>query len=246
MEINGIDVSHHNGVIDWDKVKESGIKFAILRCGFGRKNPNQIDEQFSRNYSECKRVGMPVGVYHYSYAKTVEDARLEADFMLELIAGKQFEYPVIFDIEDKTQEELGKKLLTDITMAFCDKIESAGYYTAIYSNPDWLTSRLDMSVLGRFDLWLAEWRTKKTYKGAHGIWQYTSKGSVNGIKGYVDMDIAYKDYPKIIKNAKLNGYGAEQKYTITAAQCGLTSDKADEIAVYLRKLGMTVIKKQEV
>ena len=92
MKLKGIDVSYHNGVVNWDKVKAAGIQFAILRCGYGRKSTKQIDKQFERNYRECKRVGIPVGVYHYSYAKNAEDARLEADFMLELIAGKEFEY----------------------------------------------------------------------------------------------------------------------------------------------------------
>ena len=81
MNVKGIDVSHHNGTIDWNKVKAAGVQFAILRCGFGRKSPKQIDTQFERNYKECKRVGIPVGVYHYSYAQTVEDAKLEAEFM---------------------------------------------------------------------------------------------------------------------------------------------------------------------
>ncbi len=246
MNLKGIDVSHHNGTIDWGKVKAAGVQFAILRCGFGRKSPTQIDTQFERNYRECKRVGIPVGVYHYSYAATVEDAKLEADFMLELISGKQFEYPVVFDIEDKTQAHLGKNLLTEITAAFCDKVEKAGYYTAIYSNPDWLINRLDREKLSRFDLWLAEWRTAKTYTGTHGIWQYTDKGAVNGIVGNVDLDIAYKDYPTIIKKAGLNGFGkTEPKFEVTAAKSGLKSSAADVLSAKLKDLGMTVVKKEE-
>lgn len=244
MEIKGIDVSHHNGTVDWDKVKADGIKFAILRCGYGRKNVRQIDKQFERNYRECKRVGIPVGVYHYSYAKNPEDARLEADFMLELIAGKQFEYPVIFDIEDKGQEAFGKDMLTKITIAFCEKIEAAGYYVSIYSNPDWFINKLDTERLKPYDKWLAHWvSTPKWGNEFGGLWQYTDSGKVNGIETKVDMNISYRDYPSIIKRAGLNGYG--RKYVVTATKDRLFSEEADVLARELYELGMTVIKKKE-
>lgn len=244
MEIKGIDVSHHNGTVDWDKVKADGIKFAILRCGYGRKNVRQIDKQFERNYRECKRVGIPVGVYHYSYAKNPEDARLEADFMLELIAGKQFEYPVIFDIEDKGQEAFGKDMLTKITIAFCEKIEAAGYYVSIYSNPDWFINKLDTERLKPYDKWLAHWvSTPKWGNEFGGLWQYTDSGRVNGIETKVDMNISYRDYPSIIKRAGLNGYG--RKYVVTATKDRLFSEEADVLARELYELGMTVVKKKE-
>lgn len=245
MQYKGIDVSHHNGVVDWDKVKAAGIQFAILRCGYGRKSIKQVDKQFERNYRECKRVGMPVGVYHYSYAKTAEDARLEADFMLELIAGKQFEYPVIFDIEDKTQQALGKKVLTDITVAFCEKIEAAGYYTAVYSNVDWFINKLELSRLEAYDKWLAHWVTSPRWGSEFGgLWQYSDSGRVDGIETAVDMNISYRDYPLIIKRAGLNGYG-ETTYRITAVKGGMDSTEADLLAKKASALGMTVVKKEE-
>jgi len=245
MKLMGIDVSHHNGVVDWDKVKAAEIQFAILRCGYGRKSIKQIDKQFERNYRECKRVEMPVGVYHYSYAKTAEDARLEADFMLELIAGKQFEYPVIFDIEDKTQQALGKKVLTEITVAFCEKIEEAGYYTAVYSNVDWFINKLDQSKLEAYDKWLAHWVTSPRWGNEFGgLWQYSDNGRVDGIDTAVDMNISYRDYPSIIKGAGLNGYG-KATYKITAVKCGMRSTEADLLAKEASALGMTVVKKEE-
>ncbi|MBQ3162163.1 MAG: glycoside hydrolase family 25 protein [Oscillospiraceae bacterium] len=245
MQYKGIDVSHHNGVVDWDKVKAAGIQFAILRCGYGRKSIKQVDRQFERNYRECKRVGMPVGVYHYSYAKTAEDARLEADFMLELIAGKQFEYPVIFDIEDKTQQALGKKVLTDITVAFCEKIEAAGYYTAVYSNVDWFINKLDRSRLEAYDKWLAHWVTSPRWGNEFGgLWQYSDSGRVDGIETAVDMNISYRDYPSIIKRAGLNGCG-KTTYRITAVKGGMNSTEADLLAKEASALGMTVVKKEE-
>ncbi len=244
MELKGIDVSHHNGTVDWDKVKADGIEFAILRCGYGRKSVRQIDRQFERNYHECKRVGIPVGVYHYSYAKNADDARLEADFMLELIAGKQFEYPVIFDIEDKGQEAFGKDVLTDITVAFCEKIEAADWYVSIYSNPDWFTNKLDLERLKPYDKWLAHWASQPKWGSEFGgLWQYTDSGRVNGIETAVDMNISYRDYPSIIKRAGLNGYG--RKYIVTASRNGLDSAEADSLARELYELGMTVVKKED-
>lgn len=243
MELKGIDVSHHNGIIDWDKVKADGIEFAILRCGYGRKSIRQIDRQFERNYRECKRVGIPVGVYHYSYAKNAEDARLEADFMLELIAGKQFEYPVIFDIEDKGQEAFGKDVLTDITVTFCEKIEAAGWYVSIYSNPDWFTNKLNLERLKPYDKWLAHWVSVPKWGNEFGgLWQYTDSGRVDGIEAAVDMNISYRDYPSIIKRAGLNGYG--RKYIITASKGGLSASEADNLERELYELGMTVVKKE--
>ncbi len=241
--LKGIDVSHHNGTIDWDKVKADGIEFAILRCGYGRKSVRQIDKQFERNYHECKRVGIPVGVYHYSYAKNAEDARLEADFMLELIAGKQFEYPVIFDIEDKGQEAFGNDVLTEITVAFCEKIEAAGWYVSIYSNPDWFTNKLDLAKLAPYDKWLAHWvKSPKWGSEFGGLWQYTDSGRVDGIETAVDMNISYRNYPSIIKRAGLNGYG--RKYVVTASKSGLASAEADILEKELYELGMTVVKKE--
>ncbi|MBQ5318511.1 MAG: glycoside hydrolase family 25 protein [Oscillospiraceae bacterium] len=242
MNFIGIDVSHHNGNINWDKVKAAGINFAILRCGYGRKSIKQIDKQFERNYRECKRTGVPVGVYHYSYAKTAEDARLEADFMLELIKGKQFEYPVIFDIEDKGQEAFGKKVLTDITIAFCERIETAGYYTAVYSSADWFTNKLDLTRLEQYDKWLAHWcKSPKWGSEFGGLWQYTDNGRVDGIETAVDMNISYRDYPSIIKRAGLNGYG--KTFSVTAQKDGLTSSEADTLAEKVSSLGMTAVKR---
>lgn len=244
MVLKGIDVSHHNGLINWEKVKADKIDFAILRCGYGRKSVRQIDREFERNYRECKRVGIPVGVYHYSYAKNADDARLEADFMLELISGKQFEYPVIFDIEDPGQEAYGKNVLTEITVAFCERIEEAGCYVSIYSNADWFANKLDLEKLKPYDKWLAHWtKTPKWGSEFGGLWQYTDSGRIDGIETKVDMNVSYRDYPSIIKRAGLNGYGG--KYVVTAAKNGLSPIEADTLSKELYALGMTVVTKKE-
>lgn len=242
MSINrkGIDVSTWQGEIDWQKVKADGIEFAMLRSSFGKENPDkQTDNRFYQNMKNAKAAGVPVGAYHYSYATSVEDAKQEADFFLSVVKGCQFEYPVAFDIEDSSQLNLGKKLITDIIMAFCERVQSAGYYVSIYTNLDWINNRIDMSRAKVFDIWLAQWNDKPTYSGTFGLWQYTSKGQVDGIQGNVDMNIAYYDYPTIIKNAGLNGYTKAQQCCNceVIAQEGVCKDKAENIVAKLKEEG---------
>lgn len=209
MQAKGIDVSTWQGIIDWPKVKASGVDFAMLRASYGWKDKDkQTDSQFHRNRKEAKAAGVKCGAYHYSYATTVEEAKKEAAFFLDIIKGYSFEYPVAFDMEDKCQKNLGRKLLTDIAYTFMEEVEKAGYYVCLYTNLDWIRNRLDMERLSRFDLWLAQWNKEPTYEGSFGIWQYTSRETVPGIAGSVDMDISYKDYPTIIKGKGLNGFAA--------------------------------------
>ena len=141
----------------------------------------------------------------------MESTRGEAAALLEAIKGKQFEYPIFFDMEDPTQKNLGKDLLSDIAFAFCETVEQAGYWVGIYTNLDWIRNRLDMERLSRFTLWLAQWASKPTYEGAIGLWQYTSDGSVDGISGRVDMNRSYEDYPSMIRTEGLNGYNGEEQ-----------------------------------
>lgn len=210
MQAKGIDVSTWQGIIDWPRAKASGVDFAMLRASYGWMNRDkQTDSQFHRNMKEAKAAGVACGAYHYSYATTVEEAKKEAAFFLDIIKGYSFEYPLAFDMEDKCQKNLGRELLTDIAYAFLEEVEKAGYYVCLYTNLDWIKNRLDMDKLSRFDLWLAQWNTSPTYEGNFGIWQYTSKGNVPGIDGNVDMDLSYKDYPAIMKEKGLNGFSAE-------------------------------------
>lgn len=211
MEYKVIDVSTWQKNIDWQKVKNDGIQAVIARSSFGRAANGQKDNRFEEHYKGAKAVGLPVGAYHYSYAKNIQEAKEEADFFLDCVKGKTFEYPVAFDIEESSQAALGKKVVTDIIIAFCEKVEAAGYYVMVYTNLNWLTNYIDTSRISKYDTWLAQWASQPTYKGFFGIWQYTSKGSVNGISGDVDMNISYKNYPEIIKSAGLNGFGKEEQ-----------------------------------
>ena len=212
----GIDVSKHQGVINWEKVKASGqVDFAILRAGFGKES-SQIDVQFERNYSECKRLGIPCGAYWYSYAKTAAEAEQEAAVCLSALAGKQFEYPIAFDIEEQASLQNADALC----QAFCGALESAGYYAAIYTFKSALESCIGDNVKKRYDVFLSHVDvSRSSYAGHYGLWQYSWKGSVSGIVGEVDLDYAYQDYPAIIKNVGLNGF-SKNATTTPAADTG--------------------------
>lgn len=192
--MKGIDVSKHNGVIDWDKVI---VDFAIIRIGFGMYE-NQKDEMFERNYTEATKVNIPVGVYHYSYAKSVDEAIKEAELVIKWLNGRKLDLPVYFDIEDNSQKNLSRAILDGMCEAFCNRIEKAGYWAGIYSNKYWATSVISGIKLGKkYTYWIAQYTDECTYTGDYAIWQYTSKGKVNGISGNVDMNKMVKD---IIQN----------------------------------------------
>lgn len=205
-DMKGIDVSVHNGNIDWNKVKSDGIDFAILRAGFGRLE-KQKDEKFEQNYAGAKAAGIPVGAYWYSYAMDEDEARLEADVFLKVIKGKQFEMPVYFDLEEKKQFDIGKDKVSAIMRAFLERVESAGYFTGLYGSASSLTTHTADDIKSRYTIWLAHWMNQTNYNGAYAVWQYSSKGNVAGINGDVDLDICYKDFPNIIKSKDLNGWG---------------------------------------
>ena len=222
----GIDVSKHQGVIDWGKVKTD---FAILRAGFGRY-ASQKDPQFERNYAGAKAAGIPVGVYWYSYAKSAEEAHEEAKACLQVLRGKQFEFPIYFDIEDSTQGNLSKAVLTAMCEAFCDTLEKAGYFAGVYASTYWFTSKLDHARLAsKYTIWLADYRAcyNKTLK--RDMHQYTSNGHVDGISGRVDRNTCTRDFPGIIKKAGLNGFDKADK--------PLAGENSAQAASYTREIG---------
>jgi len=205
-DMKGIDVSVHNGDIDWGKVKADGIGFAILRAGYGRL-ASQKDKKFEQNYAGAKAAGIPAGAYWYSYAMSPEEAELEADVFLSVIKGKQFEMPVYFDLEEKKQFDLGKEQVSAIMRAFLKKVEGAGYFVGLYGSASSLTTHTADDIKSWYTIWLAHWVDQTNYSGAYGIWQHSEKGKVAGINGNVDLDICYKDFPNIIKGKGLNGWG---------------------------------------
>lgn len=214
----GIDVSYHNGNIDWKAVKDSGIQFAILRAGYSYT----IDNKFTENARGCYNNGIPFGAYWFSYALNPEAARKEAKCCLGVLSKWKLDYPVCFDFEydsldyaKKHGVNLSSKEMVSIAEAFLTEVEKEGYYAMNYSNPDFLGKGFG-ELTNRFDLWLARWGSLTEPGYNCGIWQYSSVGSIPGINGAVDLNVAYNDYPKIInvnkeENAKENKKKKELK-----------------------------------
>ena len=203
----GIDVSHHQGVIDWEAVKAAGVDFAIIRCGFGMDLPEQDDKQWSRNASECERLGIPYGVYFYSYAVTAEMAVEEGAHAVRLLQGYDPDLPVFYDMEENRQLVVGNSGLAEIARIFCDIVSSKGYEVGVYASLNWWEYYLTDAVFENWYRWVAEWRPSCSYNGRYEMWQYTSEGSVNGISGNVDMNYWYGDLPG---NDGLNGLHFDQ------------------------------------
>lgn len=218
MVLKGIDVSAAQKSIDWTK---AAADFAIIRAGYGRY-ATQKDSEFEANYSGAKKKGIPVGAYWYSYAVTPEEAQIEADVFLSIIKGKQFEYPVFYDVEESKQLELGKEKVSEIIRAFLERVEKAGYWVGLYMSASPLTNLVNSEIKSRYTVWVANVDVQKpAYSGAYGLWQYSWKGNIPGISGDVDLDYSYQDFPAKIKAKGLNGFGAvvpdtPAKKTITA------------------------------
>lgn len=202
----GIDVSKWQGDIDWAQVKKSGlVDFAIIKAGYGRE-VNQIDEKFEQNYKGCKDNKIPCGAYWYSYAVTPEEAEREADVCIATLKGKQFEYPIYYDIEEARQR-LGQGKVSAIISTFCNKLEAAGYWVGVYSYRSFLDVYVSDAIKKRYAIWVAEYDVQKpNYNNPYGIWQKSSKGKILGINGNVDLDECYVDYPAAVKSAGKNGY----------------------------------------
>lgn len=207
MKLKGIDVSKHNGKIDWKKVKQDGVKFAMIRMGVGSDLKSQDDPRFEENVKGCESVGIPWGAYLYSYALNTQQAQSELKHALRLLKGKNPTFPIAFDMEDadgykKKHGMPSNSRLVDICETFLTGIEKAGYYAILYASRSWLENQLKSSKLNKFDKWLAEWNTSPSYKGDYSMWQYTENGIVKGINGYVDMNIGYLDYPAVMSKKK--------------------------------------------
>jgi GH25 family lysozyme M1 (1,4-beta-N-acetylmuramidase) len=201
-----IDVSKHNGDINWQAVKADCQKIggAILRAGYG-KSVSQKDTRFEKNYREAQAAGLPLGAYWYSYAVSPEEAELEAKAFLRVISGKQFSYPLYYDIEDERQQKLSKAVCSDMVTAFCSILEKAGYFAGVYSYDSFFASNLSEDIPARFTAWAARVERKKPRCcKPHAMWQYSWQGRVDGISGNVDMNECYTDFPGIIARKGLN------------------------------------------
>lgn len=223
----GIDVSAYQKSINWDAVANDGIDFAIIRAGYGNANayPEQKDKYFDYNLTNAKRVGIKCGVYWFCYATSVEAAYEEADSCYNIIKGIDLELPVYLDVEDEKNHVLinafgnNKAKITEMALAFCNRLSSYGIRVGVYANRDWFTNYIDKAQIENsgYEIWLAQYPsgeyavTPDNYDKSSecGIWQYSSKGSVAGINGYVDVDVAYKEYGRKdstprIENARIS------------------------------------------
>lgn len=206
MTRKGIDVSHWQGTIDWNKVKKAGIEFAIIKAG-GSDAGFYTDSKWEANYKGAKSAGIPIGAYYFVGKDCVTAAagKADAERFLQILKGKQLEYPVYMDNE--AQPASAKAGITEATIAFCETMEDAGYFVGIYGSAvSGFKERMDDTKLTPYAHWVAQYTSKCSYKGDYGIWQYSSKGSVDGISGNVDMDYAYVDYPAIIQSGGFNGF----------------------------------------
>ena len=191
--MKGIDVSKHNGAVDWARAA-GNIDFAIIRAGYGK---TYVDPWFERHLAGAQAAGLRVGVYHYSYALSVEDARTEARHLLDVINGRQFDMPLWFDMEDadgykkKHGFAFTRSNISAITQAFIDVIRAARYRCGVYASKSWFG---DYIKVDSDAVWLAQWADKPTYGGKFDIWQNSDKGTVPGVTGKVDTNILYTEF----------------------------------------------------
>lgn len=200
-----MDVSYHQGTIDWAAVKASGkVDGVMIRAMGNRSGKPYIDPQFERNYSECARLGIPVGVYWYSTAATRAAADAELSMLKSVLTGKTLQMPVALDLEATSLKGLSKAALTGLAAYTLAQVESWGVYAMLYTYLSFAQKHLNMSALEAYDVWLAAYRsTKPAPDWPFGMWQYTSTARVPGISVNVDLSHAYKDYARIIQRAGL-------------------------------------------
>lgn len=219
MKKNIMDVSRHQGTIDWAKVKASGkVDGVMLRAmgnsADGKASKPYLDPSFERNYAECTRLGIPCGVYGYFKAVNRAEADKELAMLKQALTGKVLSLPVAVDIEDEVQKPLGKAALTDIAAHCLSTVESWGVYAMLYTGL-WFGSTflyIGGEELKSYDVWLAAYRTRKPAPGwPFGMWQYTSTARVPGVSTNVDMSHAYKDYAAIIERAGLGAVKGAEK-----------------------------------
>ena len=205
----GADLSKFNRNVNMKLAKKNGMDFVILKAGSGYSGE---DPKFQQNYNNAKAAGLNVGAYWYSYAVNVEEANEEAVRYMKILGKKQFEYPVYLDFEDPSQRKIPKETKTDMAIAFMSILEKNGFYTGLYSSGSWINNQFERERLKDYDIWIAHWHVTNPncYTPDYGMWQFTNKSKIKGVpdtgEGGVDMNYSYKNYPKIIKDAKLNNF----------------------------------------
>lgn len=193
----GMDVSKWNKEIDWEKVKDAGVEFAIIRCGYRGSSTGSliVDPYFEANIKGAEEAGIDIGIYFFTQAVNEVEAVEEASMVLSLIQNQYITYPVFIDTEgaggDGRADNLNVEKRTAVCRAFCDTIENGGFEAGVYASKNWYNNRLNVEELKDYRIWMAEYRAVPTYEGYYDMWQYTSKGQVPGIEGNVDLNISY-------------------------------------------------------
>lgn len=235
MEVKGIDISQWENGFNFLALRNSEYKFAILRggyTGYGRNRTKNKDDLFEEFYRSAKSNNVPVGAYYYSCANDYQFGKEEALFFYEnCLKGKQFEYPVYIDVEEKRWQNDNKNGVTDAIIAFCDTLEGKGFYVGVYASKSWFNEKIDTARLNDYTKWQAAW-TKNgpnfSWPGTH-IWQNSDNLRIGG--AVVDSDICYVDFPTIIKNGGFNGFGKPSQSN---------TDKPAEPVIYTVKKGDTL------
>lgn len=193
----GIDVSYIQKQIDWEAVAKTDVSFAIIRCGYGNNELSQDDSRWKYNADECTRLGIPFGVYIYSYALNTDEARSEAEHVLRLVEGYNLSLPIYLDLEDERYTgSLSNEQIADIADTFCETIQSAGYEVGIYANLNWFRNRLTDWRFTQWPRWVAQYNYECDYEKNYSMWQCTSSGVVDGIEGFVDLNFTMNVIPK--------------------------------------------------
>lgn len=194
----GIDVSKHNGNINWTEVKNSGVSFVIIRCGYRGSSTGALieDPKFKANVQGATAAGLKVGIYFFTQAVNQIEAVEEASMTVSLIKNYKISYPVFLDVEASggRADGLDTGTRTQIVNAYCQTIQNSGYTAGVYANKTWLNSKLNVGSLGGYKIWLAQYAAAPTYNGRYDMWQYSSTGKIGGISGNTDLNISYLGY----------------------------------------------------
>lgn len=270
-EVFGIDVSHHQGRINWQQVDHDNKKFAILKCQYEAQS-HRIDEYFDYNYVECGKYGISRGVYIYIARASMADPVADANSLLRHLNGRKLEYGIWLDLEDKNVAPKGKGYIRDLAYKYADIFKKAGYYVGIYCNRDWYIRLIHDDLKRDFDFWIARYPKNDTgtYNSTSSLkpsetvavaWQYSSKGNVAGISTRCDLDVDYdgvieliakatqmapaesNPYPRPTRLLKLNCKGGDVKWLQFALNQHGASLKIDGIFGLQTKLSVLLFQK---
>ena len=246
-EVFGVDVSHHQGVIDWKKVAAAGKKFAIMKCQYEAQS-HRIDEQFEANYAGCVANGIAKGVYIYIASASMADPVADANALLEKLHGRQLEYGIWLDMEDSKLAAAGKAYIRDLAYKYANAFKAAGYYVGIYTNKAWYTTLIHDDLKHDFDIWFArypkndvgEYNANSSLKPDTSLavaWQYSSKGKVDGIKGNVDLNVDFDGVLNLNEPMYIPPVVEEYREPFTVVKKGMSGNGVKWIQDKLNKHG---------